>query len=167
MKKGRVYFFTGLSGAGKTTLGGMVYERIKNLKDNVVIIDGDVARKVYVEDIGYTDEERLRGAYRTFRVAKWLSDQGIDVVVCSICMYEEVRKWNRDNIETYNEIYIKVSKETLIIRNKKRLYTDGKNVVGVDLPFDEPQYSDLVIENNGDKTPEELVQIICDKFDIN
>ena len=58
------------------------------------------------------------GAFGVFRVCKLLSDQGIDVVVCSIAMYESVRQWNRENIENYKEIYIKVSKDTLLQRNQ-------------------------------------------------
>lgn len=157
MEKGTVYFFTGLSGAGKTTLGELFYTHLRAEKDNVVLLDGDRIRPVYNEDIGYTDEDRIRGASRTFRVCKMLSDQGIDVVVCSICMYSAVREWNRENIENYKEIYIKVSRETLQRRNQKGLYTDGKNVVGVDLPFDEPKTPDIILRNDGSQTPEEIV----------
>lgn len=157
MKKGTVYFFTGLSGAGKTTLGGLFHRRLKARKANVILLDGDLIRPVYNEDIGYSDEDRVKGASRTFRVAKMLSDQGIDVVVCSICMYSAVRDWNRENIANYKEIYIKVTRETLLARNQKKLYTTGKNVVGVDLPFDEPQASDAVIANDGSESPEAIV----------
>ena len=157
MEKGTVYFFTGLSGAGKTTLGGLFHRRLKARKNDVVLLDGDSIRLVYNEDISYTEESRRKGAGRTFRVAKMLSDQGIDVVVCSICMYSDLRAWNRDNIEKYREIYIKVDREVLQRRNQKGLYTAGKNVVGVDLPFDEPKQPDYVIENNGDETPEAIV----------
>ena len=157
MSKGNVYFFTGLSGAGKTTIGGLFHARIKEKRNDVVVFDGDKTRQSFGKDIGYSNEERLRGAYRLFSIAKFIAEQGIDVVVCSICMYDEIRDWNRENIENYHEIYIKVAKETLIKRNQKGLYTNGRNVVGVDLPFDEPKHPDLVIENNGDKTPEEIV----------
>jgi adenylylsulfate kinase len=156
-QKGTVYFFTGLSGAGKTTIGGLFYRHLRAKKPNVVLLDGDQTRPVFNEDIGYTDADRLRGAFRAFRVAKMLSDQGLDVVVCSICMYSGVRDWNRENIPNYREIYVKVSRETLLRRNKKGLYTDGKNVVGVDLPFDEPKRPDLVILNDDYETPEAIV----------
>ncbi len=162
IKKGTVYFFTGLSGAGKTTLGELFYTHLRAKKDNVVLLDGDRIRPVYNEDIGYTDESRVKGASRTFRVCKMLSDQGIDVVVCSICMYSAVRAWNRENIENYKEIYIKVGRETLIKRNKKGLYTDGRNVVGVDLPFDEPQTPDFILCNDGSETPDEIVASLED-----
>ena len=158
--KGTVYFFTGLSGAGKTTLGGLFCRRLKNTKPNVVYLDGDEIRPVFGEDSGYTQEDRLRWAGRIFRVCKMLSDQGIDVICCSIAMFESVREWNRKNIENYKEIYIKVKRETLLARNQKGLYTSGHHVVGVDLPFDEPKHPDLVIENDGGQTSLELVEQI-------
>ena len=155
---GTVYFFTGLSGAGKTTIGGLFYRRLKATKPNVVLLDGDEIRVAFGEDVGYTQEERLRWAGRIFRVCKLLASQGIDVVVCSIAMYDNVRRWNRENIPNYKEIYIKVSRDTLLQRNQKGLYTVGKNVVGIDLPFEEPQSPDLVVPNDGGCTPLELVE---------
>lgn len=156
--KGTVYFFTGLSGAGKTTIGGLFYRRLKAAKPNVVLLDGDEIRVAFGEDVGYTQAERLRWAGRIFRVCRLFSDQGIDVVVCSIAMYESVRRWNRENIPNYKEVYIQVSRDTLLKRNQKELYTEGKNVVGIDLPFDEPKNPDLVIQNDGERTPLELVE---------
>ena len=157
---GTVYFFTGLSGAGKTTLGGLFYRRLKNTKPNAVYLDGDEIRVAFGEDVGYTHEERLRWAGRIFRVCKLLSDQGIDVVCCSIAMFDSIRRWNRENIPNYKEIYVRVTKETLLQRNQKGLYTTGCNVVGVDLPFDEPKQPDLIIQNDGDRTPLEQVEHI-------
>ena len=159
-RKGTVYFFTGLSGAGKTTLGGLFYRRLKNTKPNAVYLDGDEIRLAFGEDVGYTQEERLRWAGRIFRVCRLLSDQGIDVVCCSIAMFDTVRQWNRANISNYKEIYVRVTRETLLKRNQKGLYTAGRNVVGVDLPFDEPKSPDLVIQNDGDRTPLEQVEEI-------
>ena len=157
---GTVYFFTGLSGAGKTTLGSLFYQRLKNTKPNAVYLDGDEIRVAFGEDVGYTHEERLRWAGRIFRVCKLLSDQGIDVVCCSIAMFDSIRRWNRENIPNYKEIYVRVTKETLLQRNQKGLYTAGCNVVGVDLPFDEPKQPDLIVQNGGDRTPLEQVEEI-------
>ena len=157
-KKGTVYFFTGLSGAGKTTIGGLFYHRMKAARNDVVLLDGDQTRPVYNEDSGYSDADRLRGAHRTFRVANMLAEQGIDVVVCSICMYSAVRDWNRENIEHYREIYVKVKRETLLQRNQKGLYSSGKDVVGVDLPFDEPKKPDFILQNDGEETPQTIVE---------
>ena len=83
------------------------------------------------------------------------------MVFCSIAMYDEVRAWNRANIDNYKEIYIKVSMETLYKRDKKGLYSSkAKNVVGIDLPWDEPKNADIVIENDGGETPVEIVRRI-------
>ena len=75
-------------------------------------------------------------------------------------MFDSIRQWNRGNIPNYKEIYIRVTKDTLLKRNQKGLYTTGHNVVGVDLPFDEPKTPDLVIQNDGDRTPLEQVEEI-------
>ncbi len=167
-KKGTVYFFTGLAGAGKTTIGGLFYQRLKQRSPDAVLFDGDQLRGAsgdFCPDTGailkedrYTTEARRAGAYNTFRTCKSLSDQGKDVVVCSISMYSDVRRWNRENIAQYREIYVRVTRETLYRRDQKKLYSSGaKNVVGVDLPYDEPEHSHIVIQNDGEETPEAIV----------
>lgn len=157
-KKGTVYFFTGLSGAGKTTIGGLFFRRLKARKPNVFLLDGDQFRRVLCEDLGYSREDRLKSAYRGFGLSRMLAEQGIDVVNCGIAMYAEIRAWNRENIEHYKEIYIKVNKETLLARDQKGLYSSGKSVVGIDLPFEEPEDPDIVVRNDGGETPEAIVE---------
>lgn len=166
-EKGTVYFFTGLAGAGKTTIGGLFYRRLKLAKPDAILIDGDQNRTraghsaadgTVLQADRYTTEARKAGARGTFQYCQRLANQGIDVVVCSIAMYTEIRAWNRENIENYREIYIKASRETLYRRDQKKLYSSGaKNVVGVDLPYDEPRHSHIVIQNDGGETPEEIV----------
>lgn len=58
----------------------------------------------------------------------------------------------------YREIYLRVTKEILLQRNQKELYTSGKNVVGVDLPFEEPRKPDVIVQNDGAQTPLEIVE---------
>lgn len=160
MEKGTVYFFTGLAGAGKTTIGGSFYQRLKQEKPDAVLVDGDKSRQT-TGDHDYSTEARRRGAYIQLKQCKQLADQGKDVVLCSISMYRDVREWNRANIENYKEIYIKVQWETLLKRNQKGLYSPGqKNVVGVDLPYDEPEAPDVVIQNDGEQTPDEIVNTL-------
>ncbi|MBR6840651.1 MAG: adenylyl-sulfate kinase, partial [Oscillospiraceae bacterium] len=106
MKKGTLYFFTGLAGAGKTTIGGLFYRRLKARKNDVILFDGEQMRPVYGSDYGYSTEDRLKSAKMEFRLCKLLTDQGLDVVCCAISMYEEARAWNRANIENYREVYI-------------------------------------------------------------
>lgn len=166
-EKGTLYFFTGLSGAGKTTIGGLFHRRRKANNHATVLLDGDLIRPVYLDGIGYSTEDRMLGAARTFRVCKMLTDQGIDVVCCSISMYSRLRRWNRENIDNYREIYIKVTRETLFRRDQKGLYSSGaKNVMGIDLPFDEPKTPDVVVENDGAETPEAIVARLEEAFGL-
>lgn len=168
MKQGTVYFFTGLAGAGKTTIGGLFYRRLKAVKNDVVLLDGDQLRRLsFNKHSGYTTAERRKGAFYNFEMCHMLAEQGIDVVLCSISMYDDARAWAREHIENYMEIYIKVSWDTLYRRDQKGLYSSGtKNVVGVDLPCEEPRHPDFILCNDGDKTPlelvEELEQALCD-----
>lgn len=165
-KKGTVYFFTGLAGAGKTTIGGLFYRRLKARKPNVFCADGDAMDGVF-ERTGYSTAARLKDAKRLFRLCRTLSEQGIDVVVCSISMYDEVRDWNRANISRYKEIYIKAARETLFHRDQKKLYSSGtKEVVGVDLPYDEPKHPDAVVENDGQESPEIVVARLEKQFGL-
>lgn len=175
-EKGTVYFFTGLAGAGKTTIGGLFYQRLKEHSPDAILIDGDLARfaighsaadgTVLLED-RYTTEARKSGARGMFQYVKELVEQGKDVVVCSISMYTEIRTWNRENIENYREVYLKVTHETLYKRDQKKLYSSKtKNVVGVDLPWDEPGHSSIVIQNDGDETPEEIVERLFEFFGL-
>ena len=160
MKKGTVYFFTGLAGAGKTTIGGLFYQRLKARKNDLVLLDGDQLRRLsFNKHSGYSTEERRAGAFYNFEMCKMLADQGIDVVLCSISMYSDARSWARENIENYREIYVKVSRDTLYRRDQKGLYSSGmKNVVGVDLLCEEPEHSDFIVENDGQESPEEIVE---------
>lgn len=165
-EKGTVYFFTGLAGAGKTTIGGLFYRKLREQKANVFLADGDQVRSIFGRS-GYSTDARKDAARRGFRLWRELAEQGIDVVVCSIAMYDEIRKWNRENIENYKEIYIKVTRETLYRRDQKQLYSSGRTeVVGVDLPFDEPQDADITIENDGQETPEKIIARIRTEFGL-
>lgn len=170
MNKGHLYWVTGLSGAGKTTVGTALYNYLKNKKDNVLLLDGDKLREVY-RTTDYSQEGRKALAYQHSRLCKMLTEQGIDVVICLIAMYEECREWNRKNIENYHEIYLKVSIEELIRRDQKQLYSKAlenkeANVLGINAPFEEPKCPELVIENNGDMTPEEIVKNIAKFYTI-
>lgn len=165
MKKGTLYFFTGLAGAGKTTIGGLFYERLKEQSPDAVLVDGDHSRTKNgaTQKKDYSTEARMKGALSQMKYCKEHTEQGKDVVLCSISGYEDVRAWARENIQSYKEIYVKVTWETLLRRNQKGLYSPGqKDVVGVDLRWDEPDKSDVVIQNDGEQAPEEIVAYLED-----
>lgn len=154
MKKGTLYWITGLSGAGKTTVGNALYYELRKTRDNVVILDGDILKKLVGDSLGYSREDRKKRAYYYSNLCKTLTDQGISVVICTIAMYDEVREWNRKNIEKYVEIFLKVTMETLLQRDRKGLYSRqalGKesNIVGIDQAVEFPKHPDIVVENNG------------------
>ena len=118
-KQGTVYFFTGLAGAGKTTIGGIFFRRLKAKRNDVVLLDGDQLRRLsFNKQSRYTTEERRKGAFYNFEMCKMLADQGIDVVLCSISMYNDCRAWAREHIKNYVEIYVKAKWETLLLREK-------------------------------------------------
>jgi len=159
--KGTVYWLTGLSGAGKSTIGRLFYDRLKALEKNVIFLDGDILREVFGNDLSHTLEDRRLSAMRNSRLCKMLADQGTDVVCATISMFKDCRQWNRDEIEYYKEIYIRVPIDVLKTRDSKKLYSRAKkgeikNVMGIDLEVEEPDSPDIILDNDGESTPEEL-----------
>lgn len=166
---GRLYWVTGLSGAGKTTIGSLLYEHLKGKYPNTVIFDGDALRQAFGNDLGYSEEDRYQCAMRYAQLCRLLVEQGIHVVCCTISMFDQVREWNRRNIENYSEIYIEVPLPVLEKRNQKNLYQDVKdgkrgNVVGMDLELQLPGNPDIRLVNDGTKTPEEMCRILIGKL---
>lgn len=155
-----VYWITGLSGAGKTTIGHLWYEELKRTHSNVVFLDGDTLREVFGDDLGFSEEDRRKSAMRNARLCALLAKQEINVVCCTISMFDSVRTWNREYIPGYCEIYVKASMETLRRRDQKGLYSRAESdVAGVHFTVEEPKNPDVVLENDGRKTPEE--QVAC------
>lgn len=158
---GTVYWITGLSGAGKTTIGKLFYQKLKEKNFNTVFLDGDILREIFGNDLDHSLGDRKKSAMRNSRLCKALSEQGIHVVCATISMFKEIRDWNRSHIKPYTEIYLRVPMETLISRDQKQLYSRAlrgeiKNVMGVDLPVDDPVNPDLIIDNDGSSTPESI-----------
>ena len=115
--------------------------------------------------MGYSKEDRLKSATRNSRLCKLLSDQGIDVICCTISMFDTIREWNRQNIKNYFEIYLDVSLETL--KNRKKIYIENNNdVVGINVLGEIPKNPDIVLDNNGDFSPIEQVKKILSYIDL-
>lgn len=172
MKEGRVYFFTGLSGAGKTTLAKRLYELIKTKKDAVILWDGDYTRDVFKEsyDEKYDRESRLLGARRDERIIQMLSKQGIDVVVSCIAMFDEVRDYYRSNITGYTEIFVDCPMNVLYERDQKGLYSGAlkgevKDVVGIDIEAEYPKNPDIHLINDGEVSVDDMFKTLITQLD--
>lgn len=167
---GTTYWVTGLSGAGKTTIGRQMYDYLVAQKANVVFLDGDILREVY-KTTDYSLEGRKTLAFQHSRLCRMLNEQGIDVVICVIAMFDTCRMWNRQHIKKYVEIYLKVSMEELIRRDQKQLYSRAlskeiSNVMGMDIDYEEPKYPDIEVENYGENSPERVVKYIIETLGI-
>jgi adenylylsulfate kinase-like enzyme len=150
-----VVWIIGLSGAGKSTLAQHLVARFRQSGERVVLLDGDVIRSLFGNDVDHTMEGRRRNAERLSRLSKFLADQGIHVVAAVLSIFPEWRLWNRENIPGYSEVYMRVTMQTLLKRDIKNLYARAlkgeiANVVGVDLPFPEPENPELIIDNDLD-----------------
>ena len=153
---GRVYWITGLSNSGKTTIGTALYYDLKNKGHNVVILDGDLMKQIASgsEETGYEPHDRLIRAKRYSLMAKLLADQGLWVIVCAIAMFDEIREWNRTNIKGYIEIFLNPPAIVLKKRDKKGLYQTG--YFGIELP----KAPDITFINDGDSSVRDMIKII-------
>lgn len=146
----------GLSGAGKTTLANEVIRLANQNVSNVALVDGDMIRDLFGNDLGFTLEDRRKNAERMMRLCQWLDAQGIHVVCAILSLFPEHRKWMRDNEAEYFEVYIEAALDQVQARDVKGLYAkyasgEISEVAGLDLPFPVPSDPDLIIVNDGDE----------------
>ena len=161
-----VIWITGLSGAGKSTVAAGVAKELRADGAPVVLLDGDELRAVFAAgdvDAGHhRSNARQALAHQYARLAHLISNQGFTVVIATISLFREVHAWNRANIGNYFEVYLKVPIEELRRRDPKGIYRrfdEGHltDVVGLDLPADEPEAADVVVEFSPARTIKEIV----------
>jgi len=155
----------GKSGSGKTTLAKAIAIQLRKTSNNIVIIDGDELREAIAPDLGFSYRDREASEARRSKLMKLLSDQGITVICAALSNYPIWRKWCRKKVPDYIEIYLGVAQEVLEERDIKGIYqkfNEGKiqNVVGKDIKFEEPINPDLVINNDGSMSPDDIVLVI-------
>ena len=154
MSTGTVYWITGLSGAGKSTVAALLARRLRAHGRAVLQLDGDTLREIFSPAAGHDAEDRLRLARAYGRLCGEVAGQGIDVVCATISMFHAVRKWNREHIPSYREIYLSVPLSELQRRDTKGLYKGARegsasHVVGINLQAELPESPDLTVENHG------------------
>lgn len=165
MGKGVVYWITGISGTGKTTIGFALQKKLRTSGKNAVFLDGDKLRRILGKVIGHTPKERKKLALTYSKLSKMISDQGTDVVCATISLFHDCHNWNRRYIKNYREIFLTSPKEVLYKRDPKMIYKNSragklKNVVGVDIKPEIPLNPDIIIKNDGEKSPDEIVSQI-------
>ena len=152
-----VIWLLGISGTGKTTLAKELKKAFEKVGKKSYIIDGDFIRDFFDRDLGYSKEERIANIKRVLISAKVLEDNGIIPIVANIFPFQFLRDFAREKFNNYIEIYLKRDIEN--IKNKDFVYSD-KNVVGVDLEFDEPTNPDLILDTSKKNIQESLKEIL-------
>ncbi|MBD1371570.1 adenylyl-sulfate kinase [Hazenella sp. IB182357] len=165
MNKGAVFWLTGLSGAGKTTIAKLVEEKLNELPDvRVQLLDGDILRDVINSDLGFTKEDRFKQIQRGAFIAQLLMKQGVLVLCSFITPYRFMRDYCRQRIDQFHEIYVKCPLEACIERDVKGLYKkaiDGEitQFTGISDPYETPLQPDMMIE-----TATEVPEVSAEKL---
>ncbi len=157
---GMLYWITGLSGAGKTSLAHCLYQRMQVKNNSVVVLDGDALRSVYNLPGHYDFNGRKSMAMRHAQMCHLITSQGIDVICPTISMFDEVRQWLVTNIEFYTEIYL--SAEPGVLSQRRKDSVGPNEMVGIDVAAELPQNPHIKLTNNGFLSPNEL----CDQLEF-
>ena len=145
-------WFTGLPGAGKSTIADMVERRLHELGHHTMMIDGDNIRQGINRDLGFTEEDRAENIRRAAEVAKLMVDAGLIVLCSFITPYASDRQMAHDIIgaEHFVEVFVDTPISECVRRDPKGLYARAKqgkisNLTGLNAPYEVPSSPDLVI----------------------
>jgi len=159
-----VLWFTGLSGAGKSTIADLVEQSLTRQGRHTVILDGDNVRHGLNKDLGFADEDRVENIRRVAEVAKLMVQAGLIVIVSFISPFRSERRLARDLLEAgeFFEVYVDTPLEVCEQRDPKGLYKlarAGKlpNLTGVGSAYEAPEHAELVLAG-GSKPPQELAE---------
>lgn len=147
-QKGGVFWLTGLSGSGKSTIAVECERRLNALGYKVYLLDGDNIRHGINADLGFTDADRNENIRRIMHVAHLFADAGIITLVSFITPFAAMRREARDCIgEPFHEIYVKASLGTCQERDPKGLYQKNiANFTGKDSAYEPPTCPELVLD---------------------
>jgi adenylylsulfate kinase len=165
-EKGFCLWFTGLSGAGKTTISHLVEHELRDRGSKVEILDGDVIRENLSKGLGFSKEDRDINIRRIAFVADLLSRNGVPVMTAAISPYEAIRGEAREIMGSrFIEVYVKASVETCAERDVKGLYDKAfkgeiKEFTGVSDPYEPPKGAEITLDTESQEPEESAAQVI-------
>ncbi|NUS37794.1 MAG: sulfate adenylyltransferase subunit CysN [Lysobacter sp.] len=166
----RCVWFTGLSGAGKSTIANLVEKRLLAMGLHTYLLDGDNVRHGLNKDLGFTDEDRVENIRRVAEVAKLMVDSGLIVLVSFISPFRAERRMARELFEEgeFLEVFVDTPLDVAEQRDAKGLYAKARagqirNFTGIDSPYEAPEQPDLVLDTVGD-SPEALADLLVSRL---
>lgn len=169
MHKGFTLWFTGLSGAGKSTISEMIYGRLLDAGAKVELLDGDVVRTHLSKGLGFSKEDRDINIRRIGFVCELLTRNGVIAIVAAISPYRAVREEVRSRIPDFVEVFVDCPIEVLTERDSKGLYKKAlageiAMFTGVSDPYEPPVNPEVTV-NSAVETPEESAARVWAKLE--
>ena len=171
--KGRVIWFTGLSGSGKSTIANLLEKRLHAEGRHTYVLDGDNVRHGLNRDLGFTDADRVENIRRVAEVSRLMVDAGLIVLVSFISPFRAERQLARERVEDgeFVEVFVDTPLAEAEKRDVKGLYAKAragelKNFTGIDSPYEAPESPEIRIDTTA-MTPEDAAETIYGWLDAN
>ena len=144
-----IIWITGLSGSGKTTLAkNLIYKLSKKIKKKTIHIDGDNFRNIF-NDLGHNLKDRKINAERVSKLVNFINKNlNVLIIVSLLSVSQKWLNWNKKNNKGYFQIFLNVDVNTLRKRNIRKIYSNKKDVVGVNIKYHKPLNNNIVIKND-------------------
>ncbi len=166
-QKACVLWFTGLSGAGKSTIANLVEKQLLAMGRHTYLLDGDNVRHGLNKDLGFTEADRVENIRRVAEVSRLMVDAGLIVMVSFISPFRAERRLARELLETgeFLEVYVSTPLAEAEKRDPKGLYRkarEGKirNFTGIDSPYEPPEHPELVVDTSVVSAEEGARQVV-------